>query len=235
MLRKSTLAVEGPLKVAQAVKIPLLLDEEEIISLLQFLKSSAPHLAFYNTHGVCAENEGIYSIEEFVHAYHQYVFALKEKRVPNVRSLISFFSSALSATSDIFYEISLENQKRLIKPIRPPIQLQPHEIIYSEESDTFYSMVYSEKSITFGIQLSYPNLFQDPHTHEAIDVDTSPFFPNTALFKALRLWVRENTRATPFIVKEKRMNLPYRLGKKCFPWINLHPQLESNNICVQWK
>lgn len=219
---------EGALKISSFIKIPLLLETEEMEKCLAFLIEKEGDLSFYNTFSVCDENQGIYQPNAFLEKYRSYIDALKGKNVGELRKSYPFFSHALSRTSDIFYEVSLENKKRVIKAVKPPIQLQPHEFTFSKESETFYSMVYSEKSVSFGVQFSYPNLFQDPHTHEVYNVDET--FPNTSLFKSLRLWIRENTSPTLLVVNGKRFNLPYRIGKNCLSWIGEHPQFKEHSI-----
>jgi len=58
-----------------------------------------------------------------------------------------------------------------------------------------------------------------PETMELIELKFSP------LFQKIKVWIRDNTRATPFLVDGERKNVPMRLGKKCFSWINTHPGL----------
>jgi hypothetical protein len=53
-----------------------------------------------------------------------------------------------------------------------------------------------------------------------------------ALFRKIQLWSREATRATPFVLEGKRINVPIRIGKNCLSWIGNHPQLQSQNIGV---
>jgi hypothetical protein len=123
--------------------------------------------------------------------------------------------------------------KYLIKPIRPVIQLQGHHFFYSTLDEKFHPMVLGPDSVTWGIQFSYPQIYQHPQSHLYAKVDDSLDFPNTALFRRLTQWMREHTTATPFIVQEKRTNSPIRLGKKCFSWIAKHPQLVAKQILVK--
>ncbi|NGX60374.1 MAG: hypothetical protein KR126chlam3_01547, partial [Chlamydiae bacterium] len=134
-----------------------------------------------------------------------------------------------TASPDLLYAMPLKENKYLIKAKRPVIQLQRHHFIYS---DGFYSGIIGEKSITWGIQFSYPQLFLDTKTGIIGKVEKNDRFPNTALFQRLTKWVRDNTSATPFCIKEKRVNQPIRLGKKCFSWINNHPELKERGLYV---
>lgn len=231
-LKSSSLATEGALKVSQPLKIPLFLDGDEMESFLYFLESHFTTLSFYDTHSVVTQETGIYKSSSFLNSYKEYISFLQRGELPLRTMYHGFFSMALSITSDIFYQIDLEDEKRIIKATRPHIQLQPHHMTFSEDTHSLYSMTYSEDSITFGIQLSYPHFFQDPHSHEVLEVDSRDFFPNTQLFNKIRHWIREHTLPTPFLIQGKKVNFPIRLGKNCFPWINRHPQLQSNQLYV---
>ncbi len=62
-------------------------------------------------------------------------------------------------------------------------------------------MVLSRKSVTWGLQFSYPQLYQDPRTRQIFKVTDTPEFPNTALFSKLQKWIRSETLPTPFQVE----------------------------------
>lgn len=226
-LRNSTMDQEGALKVSSFIKIPLLIDDFEMENLCQFFGD----ISFYNTQGVSDFTHGILKAPEFMEHYRSYINALKENKIIALKKSYPIFSYALSVTPDIFYEVKVDETRRVIKATKPPIQMQPHEFFFSQESETFYSMVFSEKSISYGIQFSYPNLYQNPHTHEVYNVDET--FPNTSFFKNFRQWVRNNTVPSSFVVNGKKYNLPYRVGKGCFSWLSKHPQLLENQIFVK--
>jgi hypothetical protein len=64
---------------------------------------------------------------------------------------------------------------------------------------------------------------------EFLEVDESL---NAQLFQKIKQWVRDTTRATPFVVDGKKTNVPIRLGKTSFSWIHNHPQLIQQKIGV---
>jgi hypothetical protein len=229
MIRESTLAIEGPLKVSKLLKVPVLIDAEEMEALLQVLEEVQGHLSFYQVQGICKKGEGVFSKEGFSGIYRDYIDVLKGGALP-LNRFKAPFSSALSSTSEILYSIPLENDQHIIKATEPIIQLQENQIQYSQEDMTFRSMVYGQETISWGLYFTYPQIFQDPKTHDIYPVDVT--FPNTLLFRALQKWIREFTVATPFIVEGKKLNVPIRLGKKCFAWINNHAQLKEKKISV---
>jgi hypothetical protein len=97
---------------------------------------------------------------------------------------------------------------------------------YSPLDGVFRPMVLSSSSIFWGLQFSFPQVYQHPKTGEFFEVE------EFGLFELVRKWSREFTVATPMIVEGKRTNIPIRLGKRCFSWINTHPQLQMKGLSI---
>jgi hypothetical protein len=91
---------------------------------------------------------------------------------------------------------------------------------FSDVDHEFRPMILSQNSIFWGLQFSFPQVYQDPKTGALKEAEVSP------LFQAIRKWIRNTTVPTPMMVEGKRVNIPIRLGKRCFSWINRHPQLK---------
>jgi hypothetical protein len=208
-----------PLKISKTLKVPVLLDTSEMESLLNALQK--PY--FYLVQGICGKDEGILSSTDFVSIYGEYVERLKKGEKIAQNEFRAPFSAALSASSDSLYAIPVEGERRIIRAKLPVVQLQPNRITFSNEDKTFRTQLYGEGGMEWGVQFSYPLLYQDPVTQDILDVDSR--FPNSDLFRALQRWIRHNTLPTPFIVEGVRMNVPIRLGKNCFSWIGSHPEL----------
>lgn len=217
--------------VSKALKFPVLLDEVEMQNLFAYLEAQIGQFFIFPVDRPYSKEEEEIPKELFLKRYSSYVSLLRSGELPSAE-FRSYFSPILTLSSDILYVILCPNGMRLIKAIRPVIQLQPNFLQYSEEDGEFRSMVFGKETIHWGIQFSYPQLFQDPHTQEIFPVRDQEGFPNTVLFKALQKWIRDHTRATPFLIGEKKMNVSVRLGKQCFSWINLHPQLVAKGILV---
>jgi hypothetical protein len=169
-------------------------------------------------------------LEKFLGIYRSYINALKEGKVPQELDYRPIFTCVVSASSDFVESIPVDGGKQIIRVVKPVIQLQPHRLGYSVIEEKFRPMVKGKDSIAWGIQFSYPQLYQEKE--EVFKVDVSEAFPNTSLFHILQKWMRQRTIPTPFIVDGKKMNVPIRLGKNCFSWINRHPQLVEKNITV---
>lgn len=94
-------------------------------------------------------------------------------------------------------------------------------------------MIRGERSISWGLEFSYPQLYQDPHTGEIVPIVEGERFPNTAPFRQLQRWMRRETRPTPFLVDGHRINAVARLGRGAFAWIDRHRQLCDQQLGVR--
>lgn len=227
-IRISSPKTEGILQVSKWLKVQLLIDAAEMHDLLLVLQ---PLHCVVVSEPVKSE-EAVIAVSAFEEKYAHYVSLLQQGHVPRTEDFRRYFSSALTTTLDAFYALSAGGEKYLIKPIKPVVQLQAHHFYYSDLDGKFHSMVLSEESITWGIQFSYPQLFQDPHTRQIVKVTDAPAFPNSALFSKLMKWMRNNTLPTPFEVNGARINCPIRIGKKSLSWIKSHPQLKKRGMIV---
>ncbi len=227
-IRLSTPKAEGVLQVSKWLKVQVLLDSDE----MQELLSSLGEVHFVCVSEPVQADDAVISAELFQEKYKEYVHLLKQGQVPSSNTFRRYFSSALTTELDAFYAISVGGDKYLIKPIKPVIQLQAHCFFYSQQDGKFHSMVLSEESISWGLQFSFPQLFQDFKTRKIGKVSTQPEFYNAALFSKVMKWMRSNTLPTPFEVNGVRTNSPIRIGKKSLAWIKSHPQLQKKGIAI---
>jgi len=215
------------LQASKWQKIPLLIDENEMAGLVAALDT----FWMVQTSGLISIGEEVISQTDFLEVYQSYLSALKsggESQDPRVRP---YFSSVWTTAPDTLYAVNVNDRQRLVKVQRPVVQLQAHRFDYSYADGTFRSMVMGSGSVLWGIQFSYPHLYQDEAV-QVLTVREEPAFPNTALFKKIRQWSREHTIATPFEVEGKKVNVPIRLGKQCLQWINFYPQLQAKGLRV---
>lgn len=226
----SSVSQEGTLQGSKAIKYPMLLDIDEMKSLLEVL---SPSDLFIVSQPVSKEDAWV-SFDQFLQFYAEYINSLKAGVIPNEEKISHYFSTILTKDYDeVLYAMPVGKQgKYLIKVLKPVVQLQQHHFYFSPLDSTFHSMVMSEESVTWGIQFSYPTLCQDPKTQQIKKVVDSEEFPNTELFSKLTKWVRGSTQPTPFVWKGRRINVPMRLGKNCFSWINQHPGLRKKGLEV---
>ncbi len=228
-LRISSLEKEGSLQVSKWLHWQVLLSEEEMADLFG-------HLSPFHTYivsQVVGTSHGSVTKEQFLHEYSLYVAALKKGIDPDEKRCRPFFSSVLTKKQEALYAMELSENRYLIKPILPVVQLQLHHLFFSHVDGKFYPMVHAQDSIAWGLQFSYPQLFQDPKTRAFLKVDDRPSFPNTSFFSELVKWLRVHTLPTPFVLpSSQKLNLSIRLGKGCWEWIGAHPHLLRKNITI---
>ncbi len=224
---------EQPLQASKWLEVQALLESDEMALLFDVL---APFSLFQcgsiTQRGIGGEEGQKQAKADFLSHYKDYVESLKSGELPLVSSYQICFSSVLTATNDCLYVIPIGEDRQLIRVSTPVIQMQAHTIGYSPIDKKFRSMVFGSDNIPWGIQFSYPQLFQDPISKQPTSVNDASAYPNTQLFRSLQKWMREHTTPTPFVVDGIMTNVPMRLGRKCYSWVNRHPQLVSKGISV---
>ena len=228
-LRLCSAAEVPPFQAAKWLSFQLLLDPEEMKSLFD----SLGEFYIYRVGAVCKEGQEEVSREDFLKAYTDYVNALKSGILPNPASYRSLFAVVFTVTRDVLVGIRAGEGETIVRVAMPVIQVQPHSMHYSKSDHKFRPMLFGLDTITWGVQFSYPQLYQDQQLQDIRKVDNSADFPNTPLFRSVQQWQREHTIPTPFLVPDQtKVNVPMRVGKKCLEWINRHPQLISNSLQV---
>lgn len=226
-LRSSTVEKEGSFQVSKWLQVQVLLDLDEMRALFEALNP----FSIYSTGRILQRGAEEISQEEFLECYGFYIEALKQGRLPE-GGYSSYFSSVFSVTADTLYAVQLEDGRTLVRPCLPVVQLQAHSMAYSQGDGKFRPMILGSSSILWGLQFSYPQIFQNPKTFQIEKVDEGERFVNTAFFKSLQRWLRKHSRATPLLMGSKKINVPMRLGKRAFSWIHQHPQLREQQIGV---
>ena len=227
-LRISSPSIEPPMEASKWLKVQLLAEPAELSALFEAIQP----LEIFLAGTIVPSGQGLVTHAEFLKIYSDYIAALKQGQLPDESSFKSYFSGVLTRTREALFAIPVSGNRQLIRIARPVIQMQAHAMDYSAHDDKFRPMVFGLDSITWGVQFSYPQLFMDGRTKEAFAVVQSDEFPNTQLFHQLQRWMRQHTIPTPFLVGDKRINVPMRLGKNCLSWINSHPQLAPKNLKV---
>lgn len=227
-LRFTSNPPERPMQASKWLKIQVLLDTDEMKSLLDHLGDTLNYL----TGAVLPRGKGIVDKSSFLEVYSQYIDSLKTGVIPQEMLYRLHFSSILTVSDDHLFAMAIGEDRYLIRVAKPVVQLQAHSMDYSELDGKFRPMMFGLDSINWGIQFSYPQLYCHPATQDILHVDISPEFPNTALYRKVQKWIRHNTIPTPFLVGGKQINVPMRLGRQCLSWINSHPTLAEKHIRV---
>lgn len=219
---------EGVVNLSKWLQHQVLLDKEEMRALFQEL---SPFFIYCASEPVTSDT-AVITPDEFLTAYDTYIDTLVSGTISDDRALRRLFSAVLTTTPEALYAMPVSNQKYLIKLRKPVIQMQAHSFYHSTLDGKYHSMVLSPESISWGIQFSYPQIFQDPKTKLCVKVESSEDFPNTMLFMRLAKWIRHNTLPTPFVHNGQRTNVSMRIGKQALNWIDRHPQLQAKGLIV---
>ncbi|MBM3199142.1 MAG: hypothetical protein FJZ58_07830 [Chlamydiae bacterium] len=217
----SSIEKEGVLHTSKPLKQAVLLTMQEMEDL--FREELSPFFLI-SASGLVKESSWNIGLEDFFLQYHQYLEWMKQDKGLPANTLRNFFSLMLSASLDVFYAIKMGPEKCLIKPRLPIIQIQMYHCFFSLLDHKMYPMVIHPNSFAFGLQFSYPQIYEDPHTHQYAKVLQEERFPNTPLFKALVSWMRRHTK--PVILKAHKA-MPFRIGKNAEHLLESHLGLQS--------
>jgi hypothetical protein len=216
------------MQASKWLKNPMLLSPEEMADLIQHLSPAK----LYITGRVVQPGHGLVEPAQFLEVYCTYVNQLRAGIKPKPQELQPYFSCSITCDSDSIEELNPAADKQLLRVKRPVIQMQHHTMDYSVADKKFHSMILGTHTIDWGVQFSYPQLFQDPSDQQIMQVDATENFPNTRLFRNLQRWMREHTIPTPFIVQGVVVHAPIRIGKECLDWVQSHPDLNFKGFSV---
>lgn len=222
-IRVSTPQLEGVYQGSKYLKIQVLCEPAE-------LKSLFTRLELFSIYPLTSLGAGTpVHQKQFVEGYDSWIEGLKQGRAPTDGELRSLLACTFVADLDSLWKQEIPGGRYIVKMGKPVIQVQSHFFTYSPLDEVFRPMTMGSNSIFWGLQFSFPLIYQDPKTMELREVDESP---ESELFQKIKQWARDETRATPFVVDGKRTNVPIRLGKNSFSWIHKHPQLILQKIGV---
>jgi hypothetical protein len=220
----SNLAV--PYLASKWLHIQFLISIDEMKNLFNQLGD----LFLFSMMGVHPIEEQHVSQERFFEAYGQYLTTIRSGEVIKDEAFRFFFTLAVTKTKEAIQEIDLGNGRGLVRPKFPVVQFQLHRFDYSPVDGKIRPMVFGRDTISWGLQCSYPQLFQNPETR---NVEQALNYPNGSLFRSIQQWIRHNTLPTPIIIPNKKVNVPLRIGKECLEWVNNHKELIARGLRVQ--
>lgn len=222
-LKISTPQAEGIYQGSKFLKHMVLCDADELRLLFESLNPFSIYPLTHISDGMPID------VDTFLDAYRSWIEALKSGCIPKDEELKRYLAAAFVREEDALWKQEIPKNRFLIKMAKPCVQAQAHFFTHSRIDNVFRPMTMGPNAIFWGLHFSFPQIYQDPKTMQLLEVEESL---NAELFHTIKLWTRENTRATPFVVDGKRINVPIRLGKNCFEWIHQHPQLKAQKIGV---
>lgn len=222
-LRISTPDKEGIYQGSKYLKYQVLCDPAELETLFK---------EFFHLYRLTGLNDGMpLSQAEFLDEYSRWIEGLKEGKIPTDAQLKKILACAMTADLEALWLQPVPGNRFMTKIAKPLIQIQAHFFTYSSIDGVFRPMSMGPESVFWGLQFSFPQIYQDPKTFELLEVEESI---NTDLFEKVKRWVRDTTRATPFTIDGKRVNATIRIGKNSLSWAGRHPQLLAKNLGI-WE
>ena len=210
---------EGSFQGSKYLKFHVLAEKQELQSLFEKFNP------FWIYHLSGLSDGASIQPQHFLQVYGSWLDELKDGRIPEHQELRKILAAGFTKEEDAIAKVQAPKKGLyLMKILKPVVQVQAHFFTYSSIDGVFRSQSFGQNSIFWGLEFSYPQIYQDSHTQELLD---SKETENRCLFETIKTWVRNETVPTPFVIEGKRVNVPIRLGKGCFSWIHHHPQLKG--------
>lgn len=216
-LELSTVAEEGIYQGAKYLKYQVLCSQKELAALFAYPFSIYPLTGIGDAEPI--------DKNVFLDEYGAMIDQLQQGQIPSDGALRRLFASAWTEDPKSLWKLAVPGGY-LVKLRKPVVQAQAHFFTYSSLDQEFRPMTLGTEAIFWGLQLSYPQVYQDPKSHEFFEMERGGFW------EEIGRWIRNYTRPTPFVVDGQKKNVPIRLGKECFSWIRCYPQLHLRGIDV---
>lgn len=203
------------------------LDPKEMFSLLETLSP----VEMFNVSGVVSPGNEQIDCEQFLSLYEEYFSAVLEKEGIDLSAYRKAFTTAWTRGKEAISFTETKDHRKILRANRPVLQLQMHQFRYDHQLEKFFAMSCGKGNISWGIQISFPMIFQKGPGEPVVQVKKGD--TQFDLYTSLVRFLRKETLPTPFLIDGKRKNATFRIGKKVLSDIegNL-PQLEKAGILL---
>lgn len=206
----SSVEKEGRFRASKWIRHAVLLSVEQMQELI------LDSFLFFVSGQIVPQGEEQISKDQFLGRYAEYIASKGRPQASLKRALQLFITSSL----DPLYKVEIQNQC-MVKERLPVIQLIPQSCFFSLDGNLVFGVSH-QNGFSFGLQFSYPQVYEHPHTHQFHKVFLESGFPNSADFKKILQWIRSHTE----IVRVKGSHVPLRIGKKSKQLLENHPLFE---------
>lgn len=212
------------MQASKWIKIGVLVTQEELAALLE-----SERALLFPFGRVMQKEEVPMTTERCLQLYGQWLAAFRRGESPDMAA-VCHLPIAWSVTSDAVSWKELPQGRCVVTPKQPVVQIQAHSFRYSPLDHSIRSMVLSRDAIAWGLQFSYPQIYQEPET---MDIVSTQGFPNARLFQRVRAWIRNQTQPTPFVIEGKVVMSPLRIGKGIYLEMERHPHLIAAGLSLR--
>jgi hypothetical protein len=186
-----------------------------------------PQLHLFRVASVVAKGKEEMEISEFLSIMTKFITEIESRSDIDIDPYRIPFSCALSPTISDFSVMHLPGERVLVKPREPVIQLRPLSLSMSPEG-ALQTKSWGKDNIFWGIQLSYPQIFQDPQTKEIVQALAD--HPNGKLFKEILKWFRLHTKPVSLAKRGKSLAFSLKVGAKSVYLLAKHEQIKKSII-----
>ena len=159
-LRVSTPEAEGVYQGSKYLKYQVLCDAAELKNLFARLES-------FSIYPLTALGPGApMDRGHFIAVYGTWIEMLKVGRVPTDAELKSRLACVLTSVWGSRWKREMPGGRYIVKMGRPVVHVQAHFFSYSTLDAVFRPMTMGSNSIFWGLQFSFPQIYQEPKTME---------------------------------------------------------------------
>jgi hypothetical protein len=227
MIRESTIEKEGTNAVSMWLSYSFFLSYDEMRDFIDYL---SPFYIIRTDIVLDEKDDGIVNSKEFLEVYKNYISDLSLHQGIDEKRVRKYFHAIWTVSLDIAYNIKLKCGRHILKIFRPALVLQHHKMSYNKESQKFFSMVFGKDLLSFGLNLSYPQLYQDPKDKTLHKVMLEDKFENTLLFNKAKEWIKKHTRPLTVVIDKKKCVQTIRIGKKSLEVLKNHPWFSTSKM-----
>ncbi len=169
---------------------------------------------------VLQEEEQILEKDQYLQAYKKKVDQYLTHHITPIEEISP---CAFTVLKEDLYLMNLSQNRFLLKIKNPVVQVHPYFFRFSKQNRSFLSNVYAEDSIFWGLQFSFPQIFQDEDLNlHKVHPQT---FANAALFQKMRRWIRKHTSPISFEFEGEKIVTSMRASPQLFCLLQKYPKL----------
>lgn len=184
---------------------------------LQELFATLPCFNLYCLSHV-GSKEGFYlSKESFLELYSAFFASLFQKKDALFYKFKKQLTVALTCESETLYLTEPTKDIFLIHIQKPTLVIGPCIFHYDASAKKIMYADHKTNAIRLGLEVKFPQFYQDPVTLQPVKHFTDPNNSNAKLFKAIQKWCRDHAKVV-FLEKKdagERFSPACKVGKNC--------------------
>lgn len=218
-------APKGGLMASKWLSLPLFITGEDLKDALDVLQDGILAPLGYLVDKECLEISKEIVLKSYAELLQSLLSgeALDRKKLRDLTLRIAFSEEDL-------YAYQAGENRFMVYERKPAIHMQPLFLSYSSEEKKFRSKVLGGDQIFWGVEFSFPQIYQDPFSQKMEESWNKT--EGSKKFKLLQKWSRRATKPAKFIIGAEEITVPFRKSISLdFKDIH-HPQLKDKGITL---